>query len=188
MFTDQQTGMDIFADLDSSVIHGTLRNCDLVPAFLDVIQDTAEYEQIIDTNNWKLHVITDPTADENDERWETDDMCALVEELFDVLMSYAPDGYYFGTTEGDGSDFGYWKIVEDEPIAVDGDIICIEADKETHLEILLIRQDNLEVIDKFSIVEEDPSQTEVDEDGFPYDNIYNEVKKRLTNKGLLTVK
>jgi len=31
----------------------------------------------------------------------------------DALNEYAPDGYYFGAIEGDGSDFGFWAI-EDE--------------------------------------------------------------------------
>lgn len=104
--TDERTQVEIHANLDESVIHGTLRNCDLVPAFLDVIRDTAEYAQFM------LHlpsVVTDPSASENDERWENEEMIYFVEELFDVLDSYAPDGYYFGSHPGDGSDFGFWK-------------------------------------------------------------------------------
>lgn len=103
---DEKTNVEIHAELNESVIHGTLRNCDLVPVFLDVIRETAEYAQL--SLNFPS-VVTDPCATESDERWESEEMIYFVEELFDVLDSYAPDGYYFGAHPGDGSDFGFWK-------------------------------------------------------------------------------
>lgn len=113
MFTDERTLNVIHADLDCSVINGTLRACDLVPAFLDVIKDTPEYQQIMMSNAEYLNVISDPTALDDDERWESEDMTYFLnEELFDLLDSYAPDGYYFGSHIGDGSDLGYWKCEE----------------------------------------------------------------------------
>ena len=113
MFTDEKTLNVIHADLDCTVIHGTHRACDLVPAFLDVIKETPEYQQIVMSNAEYLNVISDPTAVDNDERWESEDMTYFLnEELFDVLNSYAPNGYYFGANIGDGSDFGYWKCGE----------------------------------------------------------------------------
>lgn len=50
MFTDEKTLNVIHADLDCTVIHGTHRACDLVPAFLDVIKDTPEYQEIVMSN------------------------------------------------------------------------------------------------------------------------------------------
>lgn len=111
MFIDEKTQVEILADLNCSLIHGTLRACDLVPAFLGVIENTPEYTQIAQTNNYNLKVIFDPSADENDERWDSDDMCYFLnEELFDILNNYAPEGYYFGPLHGDSSDFGFWAI------------------------------------------------------------------------------
>jgi len=109
MFIHEKTGVTIHANLDESVISSTLRTQDLVQEFLDVIRDTAEYVQIIQTNNHDLRVIFEPFS-ENDERWDSEYMSYFLnEELFDVLDSYAPNGYYFGSHEGDESDFGYWK-------------------------------------------------------------------------------
>lgn len=112
MFIDQQTQAEIHAELNTSVISSTLRAQDLVPAFLEVIKETPEYIQIMQTNNWILNVIFEPFSD-NDERWEDEYMTYFLnEELFDTLNNYAPEGYYFGAHEGNGSDFGYWKIEE----------------------------------------------------------------------------
>lgn len=111
MFIDEKTQVEILADLNCSLIHGTLRACDLVPAFLEVIANTPEYAQIMQTNNWNLKVIFDPSAGDNDERWESEDMSYFLNEtLFDILNLYAPEGYYFGAHQGDGSDFGFWVI------------------------------------------------------------------------------
>jgi hypothetical protein len=35
------------------------------------------------------------------------------EEYFNLFNDVCPDGYYFGTTEGDGADFGFWACDED---------------------------------------------------------------------------
>ncbi len=108
MFIHEKTQTKIYANLNESVIHGTLRNCDLVPVFLDVIKDTAEYAQMV-VNNSLPSVITEPCASEYDHRWEDEEMLYFTDELFDILDSYAPDGYYFGAHVGDGSDFGFWS-------------------------------------------------------------------------------
>ena len=114
-FVDSRTGRRIYAPLGKSLIHGTMRACDLVPRFLDAIRDTAEYEQImLDTaNNWYLSVMTAADASDSDPRWASEEMWFFNETLWDIMESYAPDGYYFGCTEGDGSDYGYWPDSRD---------------------------------------------------------------------------
>lgn len=113
MFKDEKTGVTIYANLNESVICATLLVSDLVPTFLDVIRETEEYCQLIQSLSGDLSVITDAGADYRDERWESEEMSYFLnEELWYVLNLYAPEGYYFGATEGDGSDFGYWKNEE----------------------------------------------------------------------------
>lgn len=112
---DLQTGIEIYAEPNQTVSRGTLRPCDLVPAFLEVIKDTPEYIQIMNSNDFDLKVISDGGSDKNDPRWESESISYLVNEtLPDTLNSYAPNGFYFGSHVGDGSDFGYWENEEEE--------------------------------------------------------------------------
>ena len=105
-FISERTGEKIYAELNNSLICGTTRNEDLVPVFLDALRDTAFYVQtIVD------HVIPNYALDENKaEWWESENATNFLNELSDELNSHAPDGYYFGTHEGDGADFGFWKL------------------------------------------------------------------------------
>lgn len=106
MFIDEKTGVKIYADLNDTVIRATLRTFDLYTAFIEVLKDTAEYLQIV--NQVPAYAL----EDDQNEYWDSEDISYLVnEDLFNVLNSYAPEGYYFGSTEGDGSDFGYWQII-----------------------------------------------------------------------------
>ena len=38
----------------------------------------------------------------------------FTEKLFEFMDSLAPEGAYFGTSEGDGALFGYWMTIESE--------------------------------------------------------------------------
>lgn len=106
MFTDKRTGITIYADLNVTVIHATHRNEDLIPTFMAVIKDTPEYDKFIEE-------IPDPVLNGYESDWfDTDDATWMLAELFDVLDKYAPEGYYFGSHPGDGSDFAYWEVVE----------------------------------------------------------------------------
>lgn len=93
---------------NQSVSHGTLRRQDLIPAFLTAIRDTPEYEQMIAAPFGPIPAWVEDEGDDC-EWWESEEAGFLLEELFDALDSYAPDGYYFGAHPGDGSDFGFWQ-------------------------------------------------------------------------------
>ena len=47
--------------------------------------------------------------DDNDPEWDTEDTSILLnEDLWGILEDIAPEGFYFGAHEGNGSDFGFW--------------------------------------------------------------------------------
>lgn len=94
--------MSTTADL-GTVISGTMRKEDLIPAFVDVLREyapehtlVAEYDALPDCD-W------DELTEEQQEQTDY-----LLDELFDALNEYAPDFCYFGAHEGDGSDYGFW--------------------------------------------------------------------------------
>lgn len=112
-FTDLRTGKVIYAPLNATLIHATMRPCDLIPAFLEAIRDTVEYVQLklaYTKSNTALDVINDADATDTDARWDSDEVSFFLnEELWEIMESYAPEGYFFGSHPGDGSDYGYWK-------------------------------------------------------------------------------
>ena len=94
---------------NTSVSHGTMRPQDLIPIFLAVLRDDnpAAYEQLM-AQPFPL-----PPAyaqeDNDSEWWNSEEASWFLEELFDLLNACAPEGCYFGSHPGDGSDFGYWE-------------------------------------------------------------------------------
>ena len=93
---------------DKVVSDVTLKPEDLIPKFLNALKhdETAhskflkDYPEILEIQSW----------DDVDD--ETKSM--LVDELTDALNGIAPDGYFFGASDGDGACFGFWKVDPDE--------------------------------------------------------------------------
>lgn len=109
MFKDEKTGVTIYAPLGSTLIRATHRPQDLVPAFFEALKETPEYVQLMN------YVPDSAWRDEDNEWWDSEDCTHLLtEELWDVLDSYSPEGFFFGCDFGDGSDFGYWKTSFDD--------------------------------------------------------------------------
>jgi len=86
-----------------SVSSATLREVDLIPAFEEVL-DAAGVEYDRPASVDKLLLGQSLTDDESEEVG-----FYLNEELFDQLNEIAPEGTYFGSHPGDGSDFGFWE-------------------------------------------------------------------------------
>lgn len=91
-----------------SISHGTLRTVDLLDSFaseLDRLEgerdDVAEARAVLTLHNAGWLTIAD-----------SDEASELVQALQDALNEFAPPYCYFGTTEGDGSDFGFWPSME----------------------------------------------------------------------------
>jgi len=60
-----------------------------------------------------------PLPEYTEEEWEESPTEIISEDYFPLLDEVAPDGTYFGTHPGDGSDFGFWELEEyfnDEPV------------------------------------------------------------------------
>jgi len=86
-----------------------MRDCDLIPAFLDVLEE-------LDASAAKtLEAEADfaPLFDSEDD-WETvcdehqEAASYLTEALFEALGALAPSYFYFGSHPGDGADYGFW--------------------------------------------------------------------------------
>jgi hypothetical protein len=103
-----------------TISHGTMRTYDLVCEFR---WELRQYKPRLSG-----HVCRDVprSAWENEDHpyWDSEDAGYTLEELFDAMNSLAPEYVYFGASEGDGSDYGFWLNHEaiDEALSC-GDII-----------------------------------------------------------------
>lgn len=105
----------IVADGGCIVSTNTLLATDLVPAFLDTLRGLSteraekteeEYSEILMVYHSKyVEELTDDGREAVD--W-------LRESLQTALEEEAPEGFYFGTSEGDGACFGFFAIEPDD--------------------------------------------------------------------------
>jgi len=93
-----------------SISHGTMRPEDLIPTFLDKLEGLDACMAARVTFFYRL-------SHGNIEDWAAwaedrpDEAVWLLEELFDTLQEYAPEGHYFGAHPRDGPDYGYWRPI-----------------------------------------------------------------------------
>lgn len=96
---------------------GSLRPQDLIPAWLDTLRELAPaaYDQLMTPGAGFPAVPSYADEDHDSEWWQSDECSWLLNEtLFDALNEHAPEGYHFGSHEGDGACFGFWRTEEDE--------------------------------------------------------------------------
>lgn len=88
-----------------SISSGTLREEDLIPAFVDALRDLrGALPRAIAQHYASWHSLVHGSATTRGDA----DAAALCDELQDALQEYAPDYGYFGAHPGDGADFGFW--------------------------------------------------------------------------------
>ena len=88
---------------EGTVIRATLRNQDLLPAFLQELKRIGgEIPQEV-PRAW---------PDEDAEYWISEQAVWDGNDLIIALNDLAPEGWYFGPHPGDGSDFGFWQEIE----------------------------------------------------------------------------
>ena len=107
-----------------SISSGTLLAADLLETFADALEDHVQRnaeEWCSDAGRRDAYMNLVHKAREID----PDDAAELVNELLpDALDEFAPPYTYFGSHEGNGSDFGYWPswdAIGELPEVEDGD-------------------------------------------------------------------
>lgn len=95
-----------------SVISGTMRKEDLIPAFLGTLLS-------YDKESIKGKEIKERMELEEDYYYH-DSSSYDLEELIDELNNLAPSHSYFGCHPGDGSDYGFWIDFENLEYDFDG--------------------------------------------------------------------
>lgn len=101
--------------IEGLVIEGTMRPQDLIPEFLAVLDDLDHERHDAILRDYPKALTTSYMGGSWDEWCDSEDAGYMLEELFDALEEYAPDGCYFGAIEGDGSCYGFWRI-DDESL------------------------------------------------------------------------
>jgi len=105
---------------EGSISWGTLRPQDLLRAFAD------EYQRLLPFNGVRMADEARDIAQSIDDAEQSighpslmatlyDDASEMIDVLTQEFNRFAETrGFYFGTTEGDGSDFGFWRCEDDE--------------------------------------------------------------------------
>lgn len=93
-------------DCEGTLSSGTMHPGHLIPLFMNAIKNTVEYKQSIVA---PFGVPSEAWESDDHPYWFSEDSTLLLMDLMDILDNYAPEGYYFGCTEGNGSDYGFWS-------------------------------------------------------------------------------
>lgn len=104
---------------NDSISHGTLLTEDLLPKFLSVLDDAGhpKHEEL-----WEATMLCSSAKKYCEEslapdyviNWFEDELDFLLNErVWPAMDDIAPEGCYFGAAAGDGTDFGFWEIVNE---------------------------------------------------------------------------
>ena len=75
-------GLKKAIETDKSLSHGTLRNYDLINCFLDLIENTPEYEQMLASPGSQVHPTQSRLGDEGDPWWESEEANFLLAQVY----------------------------------------------------------------------------------------------------------
>lgn len=143
-----------------SISHGTMREKDLIPTFiaaLDSIREritmpapVGEAPEVTRERVERSSALDDLLGriEENsqvDGYFDSEECHWDLEALFDTLGDYAAPGCFFGSNEGDGSDYGFWEFdtmsdYEDEDAGVE----ITSADLDCEDKVFMISPEYLE--------------------------------------------
>lgn len=126
----------MFASI-GTISHGTLKTEDLLMAFADALETLVKNDpEMTGEGSIALRMASIHEArqlvqlsEELGDAWDgnDEDMAHdVLNELQEWLEQYAPPYCYFGATEGDGSDLGFWPSMESVNEAVlDGELVQV---------------------------------------------------------------
>lgn len=158
-----------------SISSATLRTRDLLSAF------TEELERLrpkTERDAYEIAILAEANALLESDTWDDEDeerATELVnEDLHDALDELAPPYVYFGTHEGDGSDFGFWPSfgsLEDDARGRDASVLKVDAGDEWPLQYQQRAEAQGYLIEFFADGEEDDvlvggCTRESDQEGF----------------------
>ena len=106
-----------------SVSTGTLRSEDLIPAFIDALDEAIEEStfkpgadhpgRVARVGSLQSHLGSIERNMDSPGYYQSESADWDLEWLFEQLGEFAPAGTYFGAHIGDGADFGFWPVEED---------------------------------------------------------------------------
>ena len=98
------------AEMPGSISHGTMRNEDVIPRLMSVIfrNNPQKAREIWKSSPNLLQALCDSKCGNPNNWWESEEATEISCDLHDVLQDYAPEGHYFGSHPGNGSDLGFW--------------------------------------------------------------------------------
>lgn len=99
-------------DFVGTIVCGTVRMQDVLPAIMDVLydEDADAYQRItraiseLDTNTTFIEL----TRNDDHPVWYSAEMDWILTEAFEAMDNIAPPGTHFGAHPGDGADLGFW--------------------------------------------------------------------------------
>lgn len=91
-----------------TVSHATMRAEDLLPKFAYLLEKYGMKRGAL-----KAYAAARLLKQKPDDM-DVQELVSMVlnEEIWDAMQEIAPEGYYFGAHEGDGSDYGFWLAEE----------------------------------------------------------------------------
>lgn len=105
-----------------SLSHGTLNEDHLYEAFMDFLKPRAKEFGLVEKLN-KIEKEWDEANQKDDQETKS---YIINEDLFDILNNIAPEGTYFGSHPGDGSDMGFWSEEDSEEFSEGGDVSSLK--------------------------------------------------------------
>ncbi len=113
--------MESFQGTIGTVSSGTLRTADLIAALSDELANIEPNDIVLSVNRaliLKAKACSQMSSGADDElvEWsirtqgDPNQPSWLMLELMERLNDHAPEGYYFGSHEGDGADYGFWQM------------------------------------------------------------------------------